>query len=225
VSGGALRIANQGDGAVLLTLATARSWQIKQRGTGSGTALELASVGGGGNKHFLINTTGRVGIGTLTPQSTLDVNGTTTTKVLRITGGADLAEPFAVTESDQVEPGMVVAINPDQPGELRIADRAYDRGVAGIVSGAGGIQPGIVLHQADSVAIGEHPVALSGRVYVWADAQYGAIQPGDLLTTSDTFGHAMKVTDFDAAQGAILGKAMSSLEEGTGLVLVLVSLQ
>ena len=35
----------------------------------------------------------------------------------------------------------------------------------------------------------------------------------------------MKVTDHAKAQGAILGKAMSSLKEGKGLVLVLVSLQ
>jgi hypothetical protein len=46
-----------------------------------------------------------------------------------------------------------------------------------------------------------------------------------LLTTSSTPGHAMKVTDHARAQGAILGKAMSSLAEGKGMVLVLVSLQ
>jgi hypothetical protein len=38
-------------------------------------------------------------------------------------------------------------------------------------------------------------------------------------------GHAMKVTDYIKAQGAILGKAMTSLEEGRGLVLVLANLQ
>jgi hypothetical protein len=35
----------------------------------------------------------------------------------------------------------------------------------------------------------------------------------------------MKVTDHARAQGAIIGKAMSSLKEGKGMVLVLVSLQ
>jgi hypothetical protein len=35
----------------------------------------------------------------------------------------------------------------------------------------------------------------------------------------------MKVTDHDRARGAIIGKAMSSLEKGKGMVLVLVSLQ
>jgi len=35
----------------------------------------------------------------------------------------------------------------------------------------------------------------------------------------------MKAVDLTRAQGAILGKAMSSLDEGRGLVLVLISLQ
>jgi hypothetical protein len=72
---------------------------------------------------------------------------------------------------------------------------------------------------------GDHHVALSGRVFVKADASAGPIRPGDLLTTSAVPGHAMKVADHDRAQGAVLGKAMTGLESGTGLVLVLVTLQ
>jgi hypothetical protein len=51
------------------------------------------------------------------------------------------------------------------------------------------------------------------------------IKPGDLLTTSDTPGHAMRVADHARAQGAVIGKAMSVLKEGKGMVLVLVTLQ
>ena len=151
-------------------------------------------------------------------------SGTTQVMVLQITGGSDLAEPFEIAGRENVEPGMVVAIDPEHPGQLRIADEAYDRTVAGCVSGANGIKPGLTMQQ-ESTAEGSFPVALSGRVYCWADASYGPIQPGDLLTTSDTPGHAMKVTDYERAQGAILGKAMTSLTEGQGLILVLVSLQ
>ena len=68
-------------------------------------------------------------------------------------------------------------------------------------------------------------VALTGRVYALASACNGAIVPGDLLTTSDVPGHAMKATDRQRCNGAIIGKAMSSLTEGEGLVLVLVNLQ
>jgi hypothetical protein len=53
----------------------------------------------------------------------------------------------------------------------------------------------------------------------------GAIEPGDLLTTSNIPGHAMKAADQARWPGAVIGKAMSSLNEGEGLVLVLVNLQ
>jgi hypothetical protein len=87
------------------------------------------------------------------------------------------------------------------------------------------VKPGMLMGQKGSEADGANPVALTGRVYCWADASRGAIEPGDLLTTSDSPGYAMKVADYPKAQGAILGKAMSSLASGKGLVLVLVSLQ
>jgi hypothetical protein len=153
-------------------------------------------------------------------------DGTTHTNVLQINGGSDLSEQFDVQgQEDLIEPGMVVSIDAANPGKLVVSSTAYDRKVAGILSGAGGIAPGMQMGQKGSMADGEHPVALTGRVYVWADASSGPIQPGDLLTTSDVPGHAMKVTDYGRAQGAILGKAMATLDEGRGLVLVLVTLQ
>jgi len=97
--------------------------------------------------------------------------------------------------------------------------------VAGCVSGANGLQPGLVMEGLGGTADGSLPVALTGRVYCWADAGHGAIQPGDLLTSSDTPGHVMVVKDHEAALGAIIGKAMSALDEGRDLILVLVALQ
>ena len=145
--------------------------------------------------------------------------------VLEIRGGSDLAEPFAISGADAIAPGTVVSIDPQNPGQLRLADEAYDRLVAGCVSGANGVNPGLIMQQEGSEADGDFPVALSGRVYCLADASGGPIAPGDLLTTSDTTGHLMAVRDFQQAQGAVIGKAMSSLDAGQGFVLVLVSLQ
>jgi hypothetical protein len=147
---------------------------------------------------------------------------------LHVMGGADLSEQFEVRKPDaemRPLPGMVVSIDAEHPGELVMSSRSYDRAVAGVISGAGGVKTGMIMGQEGSIADGSHPVALTGRVYVMADASTGAIKPGDLMTTSDTPGHAMKVTDHSRAQGAVIGKAMTSLESGTGLVLVLVSLQ
>lgn len=149
-------------------------------------------------------------------------DGTTVVQVLEITG-ADVAERFPVT--DTVEPGMVVEIDPQNPGQLRLASGAYNRRVAGVVSGAGDLPVGAVLGNLPASKDGP-PIALSGRVWVHCDATERAVEPGDLLTTADRPGHAMKVEDHARATGATIGKAMTSLEKGrTGLVLVLVNLQ
>jgi hypothetical protein len=153
----------------------------------------------------------------------LNVKGPASVCTLTIRGGCDLAEPFPMKEA-QMEKGSVVVIDEEHTGQLKLSTRAYDTRVAGIVSGANGINTGIALHQEGTLESGQN-VALTGRVYVHADASNGAINPGDLLTTSETPGHAMKVGDHAKAQGAILGKAMSGLKEGKGMVLVLVTLQ
>ena len=119
---------------------------------------------------------------------------------------------------------MALVIDEQNPGKLRLSDRAYDTRVAGILSGANGVHPGISMHQEGLIEGGQN-VALSGRVYALADASDAPIHPGDLLTTSATPGHCMKATDPAKAQGAIIGKAMSALNKGRGMVLVLVSLQ
>lgn len=155
-------------------------------------------------------------------------NGRIITDELEITGGSDFAENFdLITDELSVTPqaGMIVSIDPNSTGKLTVTSEAYDRKVAGIISGANGIRPGMIMGQKETIANGEYPIALSGRVYVWADASNGTIQPGDMLTSSTTPGYAMKATDRDRAQGAIIGKAMTSLESGTGYVLVLVNLQ
>ncbi len=150
-------------------------------------------------------------------------SGRIVTPVLQITGGADLAEPFQMSDAN-IPKGALVVIDEENAGKLKLAGMEYDTRVAGIVSGANGVSPGISLHQ-EGIIEGGQNVALSGRVYALADASNGSIKPGDLLTSSSTPGHVMKVADHTRAQGAIVGKAMGALKEGKGMVLVLVSLQ
>jgi hypothetical protein len=182
---------------------------------GAASDNNVIRIGSGQSATYL---TGTVNCGAIT-------SAAHTCCSLTITGGCDLAEPFPISTPDQrVSEGAVVVIDAKNPGQLKLADRPYDTHVAGVVSGANGINPGIQMEQQGLMEGGKN-VALTGRVYVQADASNGAIEPGDLLTTSTTPGRAMKVTDHLRAQGAILGKAMTGLSEGNGMVLVLVTLQ
>ncbi len=201
--------ANHSDGIAVFSTSTSSDANAVFVNKGSGDIIRGFSGSTGGDMVFRVEN-----------------NGKTSVSVLQITGGADLSEQFDIHPTDvEIEPGMVVSIDPHNPGKLILSTKGYDRTVAGIVSGAGGVQPGMLMGQRDTLADGQHPVALTGRVYAWADAAHGAIEPGDLLTTSDVRGHVMKVSDHQRAQGAVIGKAMSRLESGRGLVLVLVSLQ
>jgi hypothetical protein len=213
---GQFTIADDTRGDAFLGLAKGNgNWGITMRG-------QNASTGGGA--IYLYDSAGAA---TIVIDSDSSNEGRIWTQVLTITGGADLSENFNVNAgADKLLPGMLVSIDPAKPGELLLSQQPYDPSVAGIISGAGGVKTGMLMGQTGSVADGKHPVALTGRVYCYVDADAGgAVKPGDMLTTSATPGHAMKVSDRERAFGTVIGKAMTALESGKGLVLVLVSLQ
>ena len=95
--------------------------------------------------------------------------------------------------------------------------KAYDRTVLGVVSGAGGVSAGMELQQ-EGLLEGNTSFAIAGRVYVKVT---GKVQPGDLLTSSNVPGHAMKSKNRKKERGAVIGKALSFPNE-EGLVLMLV---
>jgi hypothetical protein len=107
--------------------------------------------------------------------------------------------------------------------KLYQATQAYDKRVAGVISGAGNYKPGIVLDKRQSQN-DRKPIALLGKAYCKADANYGSIEVGDLLTTSPTPGHAIKATDPQSAFGAVIGKALRPIKGGRGLIPILVGL-
>jgi hypothetical protein len=135
---------------------------------------------------------------------------------------ADCAEDFDIGVGAAAAPGTVMTLDDD--GTLRECSGSYDKRVAGVVSGAGGYKPGLILDkQSDSPD--RRPVALMGKVVCKADAQFGPIAVGDLLTTSTTPGHAMRADDSQRAFGAVLGKALRPLASGQGMIPILVTLQ
>ncbi|MEV0009442.1 hypothetical protein [Streptomyces sp. NPDC047973] len=147
---------------------------------------------------------------------------------LILTGG-DVAEQFDVRPAPagtrEVLPGTVVVL--DEDGSLAPCAQQYDSCVAGVVSGAGDRVPALVLDRRGrqgSGQSGRRDVAVMGKVWCRSDASSRAIRVGDLLTTSSRPGHAMAAVDRDAAFGAVIGKALTPLGSGTGLVLALVGL-
>nr|NQU93004.1 hypothetical protein [Bacteroidota bacterium] len=178
---------------------------------------------------FIIDEWGNIGMGTTSPENKLDIRGNVTIRnrftgaiVMELGTGLDYAEGFNVADNKNIEPGTILCIDPDNPGHLKISEAPYDKTVAGIVAGANGLGSGVRLGTQEF----DCDVALAGRVYCNTIATTENIEPGDLLTTSSIPGFAMKVSNFENAQGAILGKAMERLKKGEkGQILVLVTLQ
>ena len=72
-------------------------------------------------------------------------DGTVSVPVLQI-NGADVAEPFDLS-AQGIPKGSVMVIDEEHAGQLKLSDHAYDARVAGILSGANGVHPGIRLKQ------------------------------------------------------------------------------
>ncbi|MDA4115250.1 MAG: hypothetical protein OK442_01690 [Thaumarchaeota archaeon] len=159
--------------------------------------------------------------GALTAGS-VTTSGKVTAYDVVLTGGGDIAEEFAQL-GEESEPGTVMVIGDE--GGLSKCTLEYDRRVAGVVSSAANLKPAIVLKGAERALRKGVSLAMVGRVYCKADASYGPIRVGDLLTTSPTGGHAMAAMDPARAFGSVLGKALANLERGTGLIPILIALQ
>ena len=152
-------------------------------------------------------------------QATIHLDADSGDIILR---NADCAEEFSVSDHMPIEPGMVMVLNDE--GLLQPSDGSYDKRVVGIVSGAGTYNPALVLDKQYGDQARE-PIALMGKVFCHVTAETAPIVVGDLLTTADIPGHAMKASDPLQAFGAVIGKALQPLESGTGLIPVLVALQ
>lgn len=140
------------------------------------------------------------------------------------TGGADFAESVAVAASHEIhEPGDLLVVDANGKRQLKLSSEPYSTLVAGIHS----TKPGVLAtpHGMNEVAANEIPLAIVGIVPCKVSAENGPIQPGDLLVTSSTPGHAMKGTDRSRMLGAVVGKALEPLSEGQGVIQVLVTLQ
>jgi PPE-repeat protein len=139
--------------------------------------------------------------------------------------GADFAEQFDLSTGSESEletlPGTVMIV--DDNGTLSPCSHPYDRRAVGVVSGAGEYKAAIVL---DKQAGGRRvAIALLGKTLCRVNADLGAIEIGDLITTSTMVGHAMKASDPARAFGCVIGKALRPLARGMGMIPILVAMQ
>ncbi|MBK7809310.1 MAG: hypothetical protein IPJ51_23950 [Saprospiraceae bacterium] len=200
---------------------------------------DMISFGWGSSNNFLktmsffpgsstLNLYNSSGISTISLNADfIDGDGRIITQELQINGGSDLSENFDITKDEafRIRDGMLVSIDANIEGKLKITSCEKDTKIVGVISGANGIKTGMLMGQAGSEADGEYPIALVGRVFVLATDEDGEILPGDFLTSSKKKGYAKKVKNIAKSQGAIIGKAMGKRDKSTGYVLVLINLQ
>lgn len=123
----------------------------------------FSSDGSGNSSEMLI--TGYAS--KLLPLFTVRANTSRFTGDIEVSGdirltSADCAEEFDICEMEQIKPGTVMVLGDD--GKLQPSQKAYDKRVAGVISGAGDYKPGIVLDKQQSQG-GRMPIALLGKVF------------------------------------------------------------
>jgi hypothetical protein len=167
---------NDGGGSGLWAIGTPAGYFVGDvQATGNISASNLVASGS-------IDVKQNVSIaGNVTVTGDHHCSGTVYAKLDVVLGGADCAEDFDVATSAEIDPGTVMVLSDN--GAVRASQDPYDKKAAGVISGAGDYQPGLILGRSDS-QLKRVPLALVGRVYCKVDVQYDSVEVGDLLTTS-----------------------------------------
>jgi hypothetical protein len=140
-----------------------------------------------------------------------------------VLNGGDYAEDMRATGNKvKYEPGDVLVLAEGDNADVQKSAEPYSAMVAGIYA----TKPGVVgRREAVAKSADNVPMAMVGVVPTKVSAENGPIRKGDLLVSASLPGYAMKGTDRGRMLGAVLGKAMGSLDSGTGVIEVLVTLQ
>ncbi len=241
-SGGGIELAAENNSGEVLPVGVVSAYLTNGApGQQSGDLLLSTSNAGVVGERLRIKSTGNVGIGTAQPGATLEVNGNVkltsgsggsitfsdgsvqSTAWTGVLCGGDYAESVDVAgERTSYEPGDVLIIDPKNPGRFAKSAEPYSTAVTGVYS----TKPGAIgRRQTAAKNQAEVPMAMIGIVPTKVTTENGPINPGDILVSSSTSGRAMKGTNRSLFAGAVIGKALGSLDSGTGVIEVVVSLQ
>lgn len=133
-----------------------------------------------------------------------------------VTGSADVAEWVAVSEP--VEAGDVLELDPAAFATYRRSLGPCSELVGGVVS----TRPGFTLAWSGA-PIEKALLALVGIVPVKVTNEGGPIQPGDLLVSSSTPGHAMRWAGPGPCAYSLVGKALEPMSDEQGIILALLT--
>jgi hypothetical protein len=141
------------------------------------------------------------------------------------TGGADVAEAFAVEGSTtDYASGDVLAVSEDTDRTVEKSDEPYSTRIVGVYA----TRPGVLLTERD---IDERlddlvPLGVIGVIPTKVSAENGAIRRGDLLVSASLPGHAMRADPDRLRFGTVLGKSLQDFAgPGTGRIQVLVNVK
>lgn len=199
-----------------------------------------------GTVGIVVNGSNNVGIGiqgSSDPATRLEVNGNITltagsgasmtfadgtvqaTAWNGVLHAGDYAEAVDVTgDRSEYDPGDVISLDPAHPGRFIKAAQPYSRLVTGVYS----TKPALVGRRATTPRIDESaeiPMAMIGIVPIKVTDENGPIEPGDLLVSSSTAGYAMRGSDTQRLQGAVLGKSLGECKSAKGVLEVVLTLQ
>lgn len=190
---------------------------------------------------FMVDNTGKVGIGTSTPLSTLTVSGSAcfsqgagAASVLcgtaagniyyttANTGNYDVAENYLTLDAAAVPGTIVAATAPLSNGSTTtpaVVTATSSASLLGVVSSA----PGVLLGGADATVASStgafiRAIALVGRVPVKVNFENGDIHTGDRIALSSTPGIGRKANAFEASVGVALEDHTAAMNAGDSVM-------
>ncbi|EMJ46485.1 discoidin domain-containing protein [Leptospira santarosai] len=132
-----------------------------------------------------------------------------------------IARVFSVNPADVISEGDILVMGED--GRLQKAKTNNATHTIGVAVKSAALLLGD--HIPASGGKDHWLVAVSGVVTVNADASSYPIQPGSLLVTGLTGGHAVRISAESLRPGALFGKALTPLRSGRGQIQVLLCFQ